>query len=85
MGFTWRRSVPPAAADGTDLLQVSVRSLPSRHSTHVSKIATPVSAVEGHTVFCTPNTDDWTGGVTRPQPPGLEFLSANRLAQILTT
>jgi hypothetical protein len=55
------------------------------HLAAVSKIATPVSAVEGHTVFCTPNTDDWTGGVTRPQSPGLEFLSANRLAQILTT
>jgi hypothetical protein len=29
----------------------------------VSKIATPVSAVEGHTVFCTPNTDDRIGGI----------------------
>jgi len=50
-----------------------------------SKNATPVSLAEGHTVFCTPNTDDWTGGVARPQPPDLEFLSANRPAQILTT
>ena len=45
-----------------------------------SEIATPVSAVEGHTVFCTPNTDDWTGGVARPQPPDLEFFSAYRLS-----
>ena len=50
-----------------------------------SKNATPVSARAVHTLFCTPNTDDWTGGVTRRQPPDLEFLSANRRAQILTT
>jgi hypothetical protein len=50
----------------------------------ISKIATPVSAVEGHTVFCTPDTDDWTGGVIRLKPSDLD-LSANRLAQILTT
>lgn len=31
----------------------------------VSKIATPVSATEAHTVFCTPNTDDRIGGVAR--------------------
>jgi len=34
----------------------------------VSKIATPDFATEVHTVFCTPSTDDWTGGVTRLQP-----------------
>jgi hypothetical protein len=34
----------------------------------VSKIATPVFTPEAHTVFCTPDTDDWTGGVTRLEP-----------------
>jgi hypothetical protein len=50
----------------------------------VSKIATPVSAVGVHTVFCTPSTDDWTGGITRLQPLTW-ILYTNRPAQILTT
>jgi hypothetical protein len=49
-----------------------------------SKIATQVFAAEAHTVFCTPNTDDRTGGVARLSPPDLQFL-AHRPAQILTT
>ena len=50
-----------------------------------SKNATPLFPRQAHTVFRTPNTDDWTGGVARPQPPAFGFLSANRRAQILTT
>jgi len=46
-------------------------SVHPRQKTRVSKIATPVSAFEGHTVFCTPNTDDRTGGFTRPPPRDL--------------
>ena len=47
-----------------------------------SKIATPVSAREGHTIFALPIQIIGKGGIARPQPLVLEFLSANCLAQI---
>lgn len=51
----------------------------------LSKIATPVSPAEAHTVCRTPNTDDRIGGVPPTLAAKSRDLSAARRAQILTT